>query len=102
MTVSKVTQGRRLFDGEQPETPGDYVWLPYSGWDWKPSFFLGEGEWHVMDPTGGMGALGRTMIEKPSAHIWEVHNDGSVTFSPSLVMPSGWHGFLIQGVFNEC
>ena len=24
------------------------------GWEIKPSFFLGEGEWHIIDPTGGI------------------------------------------------
>lgn len=100
--MNKTTQGRRLLDGESPKVSGDYVWMPYSGWALKPSSFLGAGEWHVMDPTGGMGAIGRLTINKSSAHTWEIHNDGSVTFSPSLIMPSGWHGFLICGVFSEC
>ncbi len=93
-------QGRRMQDGQKPQKPGDYAWMPYSGWDSKPVVFIGEGEWHVMDPTGGMGAIGRITAKKPAAHTWVIHEDGSVTFSPSLVMPSGWHGFLIAGVFK--
>jgi hypothetical protein len=65
-----------------------------------PDNFTGEGEWHIIDPTGGIGALGRTTTEKPAAHTVEIHEDGSITCSPSLVMPSGWHGWLIKGVLS--
>lgn len=84
-----------------PREPGDYSWMPYSGWDHKPSFFHGEGEWHIVDPTGGVGAIGRITDEHPAAHTVEIHEDGSITCNPSLVMPSGWHGWLRRGVFSE-
>lgn len=93
----------RLADGAHPRNAGEYAWMPYSGWDHKPSFFIGEGEWHVIAPDGLIGALGRRTKEKPNAdHTWVEHDDGTVTFSPSLVMPSGWHGYLIHGVFSSC
>lgn len=94
-------QGKHLPDGESPQKPGDYAWMPYAGWGSKPSWFLGPGEWHVMDPTGGMGAIGRVTSKQPAAHTWIEHENGTVTFKPSLVMPSGWHGFLIGGVFKS-
>lgn len=93
-------KGTRLPNGTTPKNPGEYSWMPYAVWDHKPSFFLGEGEWHVMDPTGGVGALGRITPDRPAAHTWIEHEDGSITFSPSLVMPSGWHGFLQRGIFT--
>jgi len=95
-------QGRRLPDGSKLESPCDYVWMPYILWDSKPDSFVGDGEWHLMDPTGGVGAIGRILIDKPAAHTWEEHEDGSVTFHPSLVMPSGWHGFMNHGIWTEC
>lgn len=93
-------QGRRLPDGAGIERPGDYAWMPYALWDSRPASFIGDGEWHLMDPTGGVGAIGRVLTDKPAAHTWVEHDDGSVTFSPSLVMPSGWHGFLQRGVWS--
>jgi hypothetical protein len=77
--------------------------------EYWPSCFLGTGEWHLVDPGGGVGAAGRHWIETKEngekvehlpAHTWVVHEDGTVTFSPSLVMPSGWHGFLQRGVWT--
>ena len=94
-------QGTRLPDGTPPRNAGEYAWMPYSTWIHKPSWFTGEGEWHVIAPDGKIGALGRTTESKPVAdHTWVEHEDGTVTFSPSLVMPSGWHGWLQHGVFT--
>lgn len=102
-------QGRHLPDNTEPRVPGDYVWQDYSEWDEVPEFFLGEGEWHIIDPTGGIGAAGRHWIEtKPDGtkvehlpqHTWTIHEDGSVTFQPSLDMPSGWHGWCRRGIFS--
>jgi len=92
----------RLPDSTPPRQPGEYAYFPYSAWEHKPSFFNGEGEWHIIDPTGGIGALGRTTTEKPvAAHTIEIHDDGSITCSPSLVMPSGWHGWMRHGELTE-
>lgn len=93
-------QGRRVLDGTKPKAPGEYAWMPYDGWEQKPPFFLGDGEWHVVDPTGGIGALGRMTSDQPAAHSIEIHEDGTITASPSLVMPSGWHGWLRRGEFT--
>lgn len=96
-------KGKRLLDGRSPKQPGEYAWIPYGRgrkgrW---PDSFLGEGEWHIVDPTGGIGAVGRVTIEKPAAHTITVHEDGSITCVPSLVMPGGWHGWLRAGLFSE-
>lgn len=95
-------QGRRLPDGTPLSEfkPGDYAWEPYAGWEQKPGFLLGDGEWHLMDPTGRVGAVGRVTREKPTAHTVVIHDDGSITCHPSLVMPSGWHGWLQAGVWS--
>lgn len=77
--------------------------MPYANWDWKPPFFFGEGEWHIVAPDGKIGACARTWREGEAVHgpnhAVEIHEDGSITVSPSLVMPSGWHGWLRAGVF---
>lgn len=81
-------QGRRVpfFPGFPKDVaqPGDYCKVP-SGVDPRPGV-----EWYVVDPTGGAGAI-RTAV-----HNVTEHPDGTITVSPSLVMPSGWHGFLIN------
>lgn len=95
--------GKRLPDGQGPREPGEYSWMPYDTWTHRPSFFLGDGEWHLIAPDGRIGAIGRKTKEKPVAdHTWVEHDDRTVTFSPSLVMPSGWHGFLQHGVWSGC
>lgn len=91
-------QGVRLSDGQSPKNPGEYSWMPYSKWVYRPPFVVGDGEWWVIDPTGGIGAI-RT-FENKGHHTWIIHEDDTVTFSPSLVMPSGWHGFLQHGIFS--
>lgn len=94
-------KGVRLPDGESPKNAGEYSWMPYSIWERKPSFFIGEGEWYIIAPDGLIGAIGRITKDKPAAHTVQIHDDGSITCSPSLVMPSGWHGWLIKGVFTH-
>lgn len=86
----------RLPDGQAPRNPGEYAYMPYGGWEHKPSFFVGEGEWHIVSPVGGIGAFGRSTAETPTpAHAITEHEDGTITLSPSLVFPNqGWHGFL--------
>jgi hypothetical protein len=68
--------------------PGDYCKVP-DGIDPRES-----GCWYLVDPTGGAGAA------LPSVHAVVEHEDGTITCSPSLVMPSGWHGFLERGVWR--
>jgi hypothetical protein len=102
-------KGKRLPDGISLQNACEYSWMPYEPRENWPSCFLGEGEWHVKDPNNGIGAVGRhwieikkdgSQIEHFPAHTWVEHEDGSISFSPSLVMPNGWHGYLINGVFT--
>lgn len=68
--------------------PGDYCKVP-RGIDPR-----GDGIWYAMAPNGNIGALiGHEIIE---------HEDRTITVSPSIVMPLGWHGFLEHGVWREC
>lgn len=93
--------GKRLPDGQSPKNAGEYAYMPYALWEMgPPSSFLGDGEWHIIDPTGGIGAIGRDELGKPAAHTVTIHEDGTITCNPSLVMPGGWHGFLIRGEFS--
>jgi hypothetical protein len=93
-------QGVHLPDGEAPCNAGEYAWMPYANWSHRPPFFTGDGEWHLIAPDGRIGAI-RERDGAPT-HTWVIHDDGSVTFSPSLVMPSGWHGYLERGVWRSC
>lgn len=94
--------GKRLSDGKPPTSAGEYSWMPYDrDRQFWPSSFLGEGEWQLCAPDGRLGAI-RATTEKPQAHTVTVHDDGTITVSPSLVMPSGWHGFLERGVWRSC
>jgi len=91
--------GRRIPDGATPAQPGEYAWMPYARWQHMPPFFDGEGEWHLIAPDGRIGAV-RTLKGQPPTHAVEVHADGAITVTPSLVMPSGWHGFLVRGEWS--
>jgi hypothetical protein len=91
-------QGVRLPDGVAPKNAGEYSWMPYDEWTYRPPYAIGDGEWHIIDPTGHIGAVRAT--DNRGHHTWEIHDDGTVTFTPSLVMPAGWHGFLTRGVFS--
>lgn len=55
----------------------------------------GAGVWYAVDPSGGAGAI------LPSVHTVTEHEDGTISVTPSLVMPSGWHGFLQRGVWSS-
>lgn len=92
-------QGTRLPDGTNPKKPGEYVWMSYKDWKSKPASFTGEGEWHIIDPTNHIGAIRER--NGRATHTWIEHKDGTVTFSPSIVMPGGWHGWLRHGVFSN-
>lgn len=77
--------GRRLPDGWNyaESEPGDY-WLTPKGW------------WELRDPNGALGRLG-------SGHTVTVHDDGTITVSPSILSPDpgGWHGWLERGVWRQ-
>ncbi len=70
--------------------PGDYCLVP------KHMDLRGAHTrvWYAMAPNGDIGAL----LE--SIHKVTEHEDFSISVSPSIVMPSGWHGFLRNGVWS--
>lgn len=68
--------------------PGNYCQVP-PGIDPR-----GNGIWYVVAPDGGCGAL------LPSKHTVFEHEDGTITVSPSIVMPNKWHGFLERGIWR--
>lgn len=89
-------RGRRVdfypaFPHDDKGRPGDYCKLPpevadvYPGCEWV---------WLAVDPTGGALAI------TPKHHTVEEHDDGTITVSPSIVAPSGWHGFLRAGTWS--
>ena len=87
-------QGRRVpfrpgFPGGGEEAlPGDYCKVP-------DGVLMGRKIiWLLVDPTGRAGSV------IPENHTVVEHKDGSITCQPSLVMPSGWHGFLRHGVWS--
>lgn len=87
-------QGRRVlfrpgFPGDFAE-PGDYCKIP-PGMDPRA-----DAAWYLLDPSGRPGAV------LTSKHTITEHEDGTISCSPSLVMPGGWHGFLQAGVWSEC
>lgn len=69
--------------------PGDYCRVP-AGIDPRP-----DCDWYVLDPTGGAGAILNTL------HAVAERGDGAITVSPSVVMFSGWHGWLAHGVWRS-
>lgn len=89
--------GQRLRDGAPLAdfAPGDYAWEPYALWEIPPPAhpdFSGEGEWWLKAPDGTMNAARH--------HTVTVHDDGTISCSPSLVFTSGWHGFLANGEWS--
>lgn len=49
--------------------------------------------WLIRCPDGTCGSLA------PETHTVTEHDDGTITVAPSLLMPSGWHGWLRHGEF---
>lgn len=83
-------QGRRIsspYDASgalvgEPAAPGDYYFQPDAGW-------------FACTPDGQLAGLGH--------HAVMVHNDSTITVSPSILVRSGeatWHGFLERGVWR--
>ena len=68
--------------------PGDYCKVP-------ADVRLGRViTWLLVDPTGAAGSI------IPENHTVVEHADGTITVSPSVVMPGGWHGWLRHGVWS--
>lgn len=76
-------QGKRVYpnaEGNLIFAPGDY------GKD-------NDGLWWCRPPRGGSGVL--------SDHEVVEHEDGTITVSPSILMPDVWHGYLEHGNWRE-
>ena len=52
-----------------------------------------DGQWWCRPPKGGAGVL--------SDHEVVEHADGTITVSPSILMPGIFHGYLRAGVWEE-
>lgn len=89
-------QGRRL-----PDRPDG--WLPKM----EPGDYVKVGDtWYAMTPNGAEAFL-------HPEHEITVHEDGSLTVAPSILIegyednsylhgPFRWHGYLEHGVWREC
>lgn len=53
-----------------------------------------DGLWWCKPPKGPSGVL--------SDHQIAEHDDGTITVTPSILMPGVWHGYLERGVWREC
>jgi hypothetical protein len=79
-------QGRRYPDNTAAikMEPGGYA---YQDWTHPP-------HWQIRDPLGDVGSI-------RGHHQCEVHDDGSLSVTPSIVGGNGpFHGFLKRGVWT--
>lgn len=81
------TQGTRVDKSPHKLEPGEY------------SYFFSEGCWYAATPDGKLANLKK--------HDVTEHDDGTITVSPSILCSGGssegsWHGFLKEGVWEEC
>ncbi len=65
----------------------------------SPSYRVGY-RWMIRTTMGTRVTDGAIGSLKEGGHEVIEHSDGTITVSPSLVMPSGWHGWLRRGVFE--
>lgn len=77
------------FGGVTRGEAGDYCKVP-PGIDPRE-----DDAWYIIDPANRVGAI------LPSLHRIEEHEDGTITVSPSLDCPGGWHGWLKAGVWSD-
>ena len=63
--------------------PGSYMLVDYDG----------RRELYIVDPAGKIGRI--------LTHTITVHEDETVTVSPSILDPQGWHGWLERGVWRS-
>lgn len=80
-------KGTRTYYPVEPKNPGDYGRVGHE-----------TGIWHCVTPNGHVGNLSRHEVTE--------HEDGTITVSPSILVSddSGelWHGYLREGVWQEC
>lgn len=92
MSAGQITQGRRRHDiDDHTDLPPDVQRGDY--WRWSD-------RWWCMTPSGFIGNL--------SLHTVTVHDDQTITVSPSILVTEqiggekrAWHGFLEKGVWRE-
>ena len=84
MEGANTTPGRRIYpdaEGWFTIQPGDYVkavdgtWIAWAPGDRAP---------------GGL-----------QKHEITEHQDGTITVTPSILTPSGWHGYLQAGIWTK-
>lgn len=83
-------QGRRLPDGSKVFAAGDYA--------------LTDGKWYLKPPPNKDG---KSYVGVLGTHTVTVHDDGTITVTPSILQQWGdgeeiWHGFLEHGVWRSC
>jgi hypothetical protein len=89
--MSETLQGKRVADGT-----GRY--------DLQIGEYCKSAEplhWSMRLPNGMIGDI------KEGIHTVTVHEDNTITVSPSILMSAGdpkynWHGYLEHGVFRSC
>lgn len=95
MAAGDTLQGRRVEWQENSDwrdsQPGDYVKVPADVH--APRRTDGQPIWYVRDPAGRVGTL--------VTHQVTEHDDGTITVTPSILDPNGWHGYLERGVWRE-
>lgn len=109
--------GRRLPDAQHGE--------PGPGWDaWRdrlPGDYMrvdGGPAWFICDPLGSVGQIGArrvhleplagmedtlvAVLQPPIVEPWTIteHDDGTISVTPSIMDPGGWHGYLTRGVWE--
>lgn len=88
MAAGATLQGRRIRIDQlfSPDCqPGDYC---------GPITIEDESTaWYVCDPTGAVGRL--------TEHTVTEHEDGTISVTPSILAPGGWHGYLERGIWRE-
>lgn len=82
-------------DGKAPHEllPGEYG-------KWERGGFAPPSacDWYAVPP-------GTDLVANLSSHQITEHGDGTISVSPSILVGDGrasWHGFLRNGVFEEC
>ena len=88
IAMPTTTQGRRVYQNKA----GGKLWPddPHPGDYWRDE---DTGVWMAYCPKGGIGALADHQVTE--------HEDGTITVSPSILMPGQWHGYLERGVWRE-
>ncbi len=99
--MPEITQGTRVFSNAEGWLKGEELYKPASYGRATNPLVIGRsaGWWTVTAPNGDACSL------DPAVHQVVEHDDGTITVSPSIDMsrikPSGWHGFLVNGVFTR-